>query len=142
MNVSEPIQNAALLESDILIVEDDPGICDAMKCLFEEVSIKASFAETGEEALANLQYRSTPPSLIVLDGRLPDARGLFLATQIRDLVPARTSVYLFSADPRQSFGTEAQLTQAGITGFISKPFDIEVLIKLALQHSTDLTLSQ
>lgn len=125
-----------LTEPCILIIEDDVGIQEAMKSLFEMVDIQASFAGSGEEALAALKGRRTPPSLIVVDGRLPDTHGLFLAQQMRPLVLPGTAMYLFSADPRQSFGSEAQLVQAGITGFIEKPFDADDFIDIALQHTT------
>ncbi len=125
----------ASTEPRILIIEDDVGIREAMKSLFEMVDIQATFAGSGEEALAALKGRTTPPSLIVVDGRLPDTHGLYLAQQMRPLVLPGTAMYLFSADPRQSFGSEEQLVQAGITGFIEKPFDADDFINIAQQHS-------
>ena len=99
-------------EPRILIVEDDIGIREAMKSLFEMVSIDASFAGSGEEALSALRNRKSPPSLIVLDGLTPKLRG-DLKVEVSFGVDADGILHVKAADQQSGVAQEAHLQVLG-----------------------------
>src|SRR4051794_26263114 len=90
----------AMRPSGVLIVEDDPGILEGLQTLFEISEVpQAHWAHNAREALALVNTLNPPPSLILVDGRLPDCHGLELIQTIRQRLPEDVSdIYLFSAD--------------------------------------------
>jgi PAS domain S-box-containing protein len=61
----------------ILLVEDDPGLGEVMRALFDRHGVHARQALTGREALEMI--RDVSPDLILLDLLLPDIDGFALA---------------------------------------------------------------
>lgn len=116
---------------EVLIIEDDPGIRDALATLFRFMKLNVEWAESGEEALSKISRFTTPPKLIIIDGKLPDTHGQKLSSEIRTQLPSDTVFYLFSAEANQTaLSDEKKLWN----GFIPKPFDIFDFISVIKKH--------
>ncbi len=108
----------------ILIVEDDPGIRDTLRVVFEEeIMCDVLFAEDGEEALKILQ--TARPQLFLLDYKLPGMSGLELARCIRSMKGyEQTPVLLMSASILREDLTQYQLK------YLRKPFELDLLLQM------------
>lgn len=72
----------------ILIVDDEPHVVDAIRGILEqepEVDLEVHTAFRGQQALKLCQQY--PISLLITDIRMPDMSGLELARQVRQLTP-------------------------------------------------------
>jgi two-component system repressor protein LuxO len=102
--------------SSILIVEDNRPLASSfmefLRCIGPEVSL----AETGEAAWEMMT--KAPPSVVLLDLRLPDMNGLELLTRAQaEGLP--TSFVVVTADGSISQAVEAM--RAGAEDFVVKP---------------------
>jgi len=69
------------MSTPILIVDDDPHICEVIGFALQSAGFTPSFAADGMEALAHIQ--ATPPALVVLDIGLPEMDGLEVCRELR-----------------------------------------------------------
>jgi DNA-binding response OmpR family regulator len=117
----------------VLVIEDDPGILEGLRTLFELSDLPpAAWASSAAEAMWLLDTGAADPSLILVDGRLPDCHGIELIGELRSRFTAKEcEIYLFSADSYSA----ATLSSLAINGYIRKPFDADELIALASRHS-------
>ena len=106
---------------DVLLVEDEPSIADAVLYALESEGVTCTWASTGSAALD--QVEKEQPSLVLLDIGLPDINGFDLFKKIR----ANSVAYIIiltsrSADIDQVLGLELCAEDC-----ISKPFSPRVL---------------
>ena len=66
---------------DVLLVEDEPSIADAVLYALESEGVTCTWASTGSAALD--QVEKEQPSLVLLDIGLPDINGFDLFKKIR-----------------------------------------------------------
>ncbi len=103
----------------ILVVDDDPGVREAVSELLSGEGYDVSTAEDGQDALERLGTME-PPCLILLDLRMPRVDGWeFLAR--RDGSGKRAPVVLLSG---MTFIRDAP----GVADFLSKPIRPEKLL--------------
>jgi len=57
----------------VLIVDDEPAICKALKVALERAGYEAIAAQSGDSALTMLSHE--PVDALLLDLRIPDTRG-------------------------------------------------------------------
>lgn len=113
----------------VLIVDDEPGFCQALTTILEELNYAVLCAHTPEQALRHLQ-KDQRIGLALLDIRLVDVGvtgDLSLLKKIRVLRP-RMPVIVMSA-----FGTPELKREAGRLGaraFLDKPFRVEKMLRL------------
>lgn len=102
----------------ILIVDDEPGIADALAMVLTEEGHTVLTARHGAEAVAMLTRGSV--DLIVTDVMMPEIDGLTLVRHLRRRGD-RTPVVLMSAAP---------LREQPLPGvrLISKPFDLDEML--------------
>ncbi|WP_422447762.1 sigma-54-dependent transcriptional regulator [Thermoanaerobacterium sp. DL9XJH110] len=116
----------------ILIVDDEPTICSALKISLEDDGYKVQAALSASEALSCL--KSFPPDVAVVDLRLSDMDGISLLSQIKDF-DEDIAVIMITAYGETKTAVEA--VKKGAYDFITKPFDISELkisIERALQE--------
>jgi len=116
---------------EIFIIEDDPGIRDALTSLLRFMNVEAAWAESGKEALSKTRHFVAPPKLVIIDGKLPDTHGQELSQLLRTLVPEDTAFYLFSAEVNAQ---SCEDKPKHWDGFISKPFEISDFIEVVKKH--------
>ena len=115
----------------ILLIDDDETIRDLVSAVLSDEGyrvVAVPDAESGLEAL-----RTSPPKLILLDS-MTHGRAHAAFVQEYERFPApRAPIYLFTA------ATDAEETagQLRLAGVLTKPFDIESLVELAVTHGCE-----
>jgi DNA-binding response OmpR family regulator len=111
----------------ILIVEDDPDICESVKYNLEREGIPVAVAATGEEGLAKGLDARNPPILIILDVMLPGMSGLDLCRRLRrEPSTRRTPIIMLTARGAESDRVAG--LDLGADDYITKPFSVRELI--------------
>lgn len=104
----------------ILIVDDDPDLCQAMKVRLRANHYDTVHAVDGYSAIA-LAYKEHP-HLIILDLGLPAGNGFVVLARLQDddklsRIPV---IVLTARDPQ---GNEQRALQSGACAFFQKPAD-------------------
>ena len=102
----------------LLIVDDEPKVCECLKLFFSAKGFEASYAHTGGEAVERLADQQ--PDVVLLDIGLPDFSGIEVLKRARELAPY-AKVYMVTAHNDQDLEVEAKVY--GAMGYITKPFD-------------------
>ena len=113
----------------VLIVDDEPDMCWAMRHILQEKGYPSRTALTGEDALKCVETEHF--HLIFLDAKLPDMEGLDLAARIREVDPSARIVIVSGYFYRDDRDILEALKKRLICGFIAKPFDHEEIAKIA-----------
>ena len=108
---------------DILIVEDDKPLCEALCDTLELEGYRVSSVCNGAEALARLEQDRY--KLVVSDVKMPVMDGLQLLKNIQNKYP-QTPMLLMTAFGTVSKAVEAM--QAGAVDYLIKPFDAKALV--------------
>lgn len=112
----------------ILVVEDDDDIRNAIVDLLENEGYNAQAAINGKDALEKLRGIDHKPCLVLLDMMMPIMNGReFLDEVMKDSHLAPIPVLIVSAVADKS-NTE------GSVGFLKKPIDIDVVLKVVSQY--------
>ncbi len=116
----------------VFIVDDDAGMRQAVQDLVESVGLRAESFSTGEEFLK--KQRTTDPSCLVLDVRLPQMSGLDFQRQLAEIgVPIPIIFITAHGDIPMS----VKALKSGAVEFLTKPFrdqDLLDAIQQALQR--------
>jgi CheY-like chemotaxis protein len=109
-NDSCPVASTVTRERvDVLLAEDDDDLRDALADTLEDAGYTTAAFANGQDALEWLQGTSRPPSLVLLDLRMPIMDGWqFRERQIKEPAIAGVPVVLLSAmsDTVKSDGVE------------------------------------
>ena len=126
-----------MVGTKLLVVDDDPNICDILKTYFEKEGCEVVTASDGAEGLS--QFRSAAPDLVLLDIMLPKMDGQQVLAEIRK--ESAKPVIMVTAKG-EVFDKVLNL-EMGADDFVVKPFDLKELsarIKAVLRryqsHST------
>jgi CheY-like chemotaxis protein len=115
----------------ILIVDDDPDICDLLAAVLVDAGYSVSRAGDGAEALEALG--STRTDAVLLDFHMPGMNGHeFLARRAADPKLAKIPVIIMSASAQQSPATVG-------TFVLAKPMDIAALLAMLSRCSAAVT---
>jgi len=116
----------------VLVVEDDRDFRDALQMLLTVHGLEVVCAMDGQEAL-DILHRGLHPCVILLDMMMPRMSGAeFRSVQQHDPDLEAIPVVVLSASANRK---EAQ--SMGISEFMSKPVDVDQLIKTVSRHCTD-----
>jgi DNA-binding NtrC family response regulator len=116
----------------ILIVDDEAPFRSALRRLLEKKYLVIE-AETGAKGL-HLAYREEP-DLVLLDVALPDASGLEILSQFKELRPSPTVVMITAYEQVKDVVTAIK---RGAFDYLVKPVDLdefEFTIQTALEHA-------
>lgn len=120
------------IRDKILIIEDDPGICNFMCTVLSSNRYDTLVATSGGEALSMIS--SHCPDLIVLDLGLPDMDGLQVLQQVRSW----SSVPIVVVSARAHERDKVIALDLGADDYIEKPFGTNEMlarIRTALRHT-------
>jgi len=108
----------------ILVVDDEPAVCRAIKMMLEYCGHKVQTASSGREALAMLEQGRF--DLVTTDFSMPEMNGDALAIAIKERLPNQP-VLMISGNALMSQSSGNPLT--GVDLVIGKPFLLDDLRK-------------
>ena len=118
-----PIENSYLLKDQkILVIDDDPRICELLQTVLQRKGHEVVLAESGSTGIE--RFRQDRPDVTILDLNLPHVNGLAVLTQVRAIDPLSPVMILTGV------GTKAEEQQAralGVTDFFEKEFSLQAL---------------
>jgi CheY-like chemotaxis protein len=112
----------------VLIVDDEPDICELLKEEFEDFGLSVDIAYNGQDALECLKKCNA--FLVFSDINMPVMNGVELLAHIQQIEDDRPYVILctgFKGYERE------QLINKGAMDLINKPFDFELLEQMVEQ---------
>src|SRR5215472_9756231 len=104
----------------ILIVDDEPGIRQSLKGVFEDEGFTTEAVSSGEDCLRRIEHTSY--DLVLLDIWLPGIDGLETLRKLREKSP-QTHVIMISG--HATIATAVSATKLGAFDFIEKPLSLE-----------------
>ena len=110
-----------MVGTKLLVVDDDPNICDILKTHFEKEGCEVVTAGDGVEGV-NL-FRSASPDLVLLDIMLPKMDGQQVLAEIRK---ESTKPVIMVTAKGEVFDKVLGL-EMGADDFVVKPFDLKEL---------------
>ena len=115
------------MDKKILLVDDDPDICLAMKVVLDHAGFDLRVAKNGGECLEELEKGFH--GVVLMDVMMPGMNGWDVVREMVDKGYMDGNVVaMFSAkDPPKE---EMDALGEYIAGFIEKPFDTEELIEI------------
>jgi CheY-like chemotaxis protein len=112
----------AVPPKSILVVDDEPLVCDAVKMMLSFDGHQVQTAASGPEALAMLEKGAF--DLVITDFEMPNMKGDELAAAIKARSPKQSVVMITAyAEMLQTSGTGLP----GVDCLISKPFLLQNL---------------
>ena len=113
----------------ILIVDDSPSIRQTITSVLSGAGYKTLEAVDGQDALERLHETSGTISLAIVDVNMPRLDGIALVRALRQAESSRyIPILMLTAESRRERREEAR--QAGATGWIVKPFEVEEVLAL------------
>ncbi len=109
------------METKLLIVDDDPNICDMLKIYFENEGYKVKTAPDGIEGIQ--MFKHYEPDLVLLDIMMPKKDGWQVCREIRE--SSSKPVIMITA--KGDVFDKVLGLELGADDFIVKPFDLKEL---------------
>ena len=109
------------MDTKLLVVDDDPNICDMLRLYFENEGYKVKTAHDGMEGLS--AFKLYEPDLVLLDIMMPKKDGWQVCREIREI--SSKPVIMITAKG-EVFDKVLGL-ELGADDFIVKPFDMKEL---------------
>lgn len=108
----------------VLVVDDEPDICDLIKDILNDEGYQAISASNGAEARS--AFSSQQPNLTLLDIWMPDIDGISLLKEFKQS-DANTTIIMMSG--HGTIETAIEATRLGAADFIEKPVSIAKLLR-------------
>ncbi len=112
----------------ILVAEDNPVNQRVMAHILRKLGYNGDFVSTGQEVLARLEQQAY--DVVLMDVQMPDMDGLTAARRIRQTWRERPKIIAVTAEAM--VGDREKCLQAGMDGYLSKPFRLEELVAVLL----------
>ena len=114
---------------DVMIVDDDQDIIEAIKEVLSEFDVEIRTTGNGNTAVEMIQEKT--PDLLILDQMLPGRSGFLVLEKIRPLrkETGKPPVIMITANPGSRHKVYAETL--GVDAYINKPFRMEKLVKAA-----------
>ncbi|MBO0410166.1 response regulator transcription factor [Enterococcus hulanensis] len=109
----------------ILVIDDDPAICQLLKKVVEEIGWQVTLAIDGLEGIKEI--KKDKYDLVFLDLNLPYKSGDSILIELRKF--SNVPVIIISA--KELVSTKVDLLKLGADDYITKPFDIDELVARA-----------
>ena len=109
----------------ILVVDDEHDF----RAITSHVLMRGGYeVVTAADGLEGLRrFKESDPDLVVLDGQLPDIDGFEVCRRLRATERGKT-VPILMCTVRSALSTVAAGFEAGATGYVLKPFEMEELL--------------
>ena len=130
-NEAQPLELARLAGWRILVAEDEPINQEIAHELLTDVGVVVDVADNGRQALE--MAASNPYDLILMDMQMPEMDGLEATRQIR-LLPGQENLPIVAMTANAYAEDRERCRLAGMTDFLSKPVDPDLLFATLLRH--------
>ena len=114
-----------MIQSKILVVDDEPTIVDTLKDLLELYGHEVDTADNGYEAISRI--KETSYSFVLMDIRMPGINGVETLKEIKIIDP-NCSVVMMTAYSMDQLLSEA--IEEGAYSIFFKPLDLEKLVTI------------
>lgn len=125
--------------SRMLVVDDEEDICKNIQILMDDTGVAVDTSLRGEKGVSLAEQaweQKNPYHVILLDWKMPGMDGLETARQIRSVVSEHIPILFLTAYDWDELKEEA--SQAGIDGFLAKPFFVSALKEKILEIRAEL----
>ncbi len=112
----------------ILIIDDDPQICDLLEQVLEKEGHFVHSALNGEEGIR--LYRQHLPELILLDILMPEKEGLETILDLRREFPTVMVIAMSAASESAKINLLELAQRLGAQYRMTKPFGLQTVIEL------------
>jgi PAS domain S-box-containing protein len=112
-------------ECNILIVDDDPGICTTLSDIFQLKGYNVATAGTGKEAIEKVKRSQF--DITLLDLKLPDILGIDLITPFKEIQPDMSVIVVTG---HSSIENTIQALNGGASGYLTKPFEMDLVLAM------------
>ena len=128
-----PVQSQPRLAGLRILVVDDSDINrEVAQRIFASEGALVSLANDGQEAVDWLQNNTHAVDLVLMDVQMPVLNGYAATRQIRR-IPALSELPIVALTAGAFRDQQELAREAGMTSFISKPFDVEAAIALIVK---------
>ena len=107
------------MDMKLLVIDDDPNICEMLKLYFENEGYKVKCAYDGAEGV--IAFKSYEPDLVLLDIMMPRKDGWQVCREIREM--SAKPVIMITA--KGDVFDKVLGLELGADDFIVKPFDMK-----------------
>lgn len=114
---------------NILLIEDEPGICNFLKRGLEEEGYRITIASDGITGME--KFRRVKPDLVLLDWMLPGMHGIAVCKEIRKHDKETPVLFLTAKDTVKE---TIEGLRSGANDYIKKPFSFEELLERIKIH--------
>ena len=112
----------------ILIIDDDPQICDLLQEALEKEGHAVCTALNGIEGIS--LYRQHLPELIILDILMPEKEGLETILDLRREFPNVMTIAMSGGSERAKINLLELAQRLGAQYRLTKPFQLQTVIEL------------
>ncbi|MFZ5623448.1 MAG: sigma-54-dependent transcriptional regulator [Gemmatimonadota bacterium] len=111
------------MNARVLIVDDEPGVREALRQVLEYEGMQVRVGTSGGEAIT--VYPEFRPHVVLLDVKMAGRDGLDTLSRLRELDPAAQVVMISG---HGTIATAVEATQRGAFDFLEKPLDSDRLL--------------
>lgn len=115
---------------NILLVEDEEMLVNVLATVLEDEGYKVCKSTSAEEALNTVS--AFKPDLIISDVRLPQKDGFAMLKEMRSDISI-SSVPFICLTALDDTQTQQRAKTLGAAAYMTKPFDVDDLVKLVRQ---------
>ncbi len=114
----------------ILIVDDDPQLCEFVAMALAEQGYETVTAADGMQALSLVA--KAPPALLIIDIGMPGLSGEQLAAKVCELAAAPVPCIIMSGSVLE----RTETGEASVVGYLPKPFELDDLFRMVRQYAS------
>ena len=129
---SDQLSPDFLQNVNILLAEDNDLNQLLATCIFENWNKKIDIAENGKIALAKIKENDY--DIVLMDIQMPEMDGNDVTRYIRKHYGAKAKIPIIALTAHATLGEEKKCLDAGMNGYLSKPFNPYELLKKIHQN--------
>ncbi|MFT3800948.1 MAG: ATP-binding protein [Burkholderiaceae bacterium] len=119
----------AFAPARVLVVDDSPENRELVRLILSELGLTIVEAGNGRDAVDKVL--GEPFDFVLMDVHMPVMDGYAAVSRLR-AQQVRTPIVAFTADAIKGF--ERKIAEAGFSGYLTKPIDIDAMLKLLRGH--------
>ena len=112
---------------NILIVEDDPEMMNALTAILDETGATIISAVDGNAAIE--RFNDSNPDLVVLDAMLPKRSGFLVLEKLKSGKKKGDKPRVIMITANEGTRHKAWAESLGVDGYLNKPFRMERLLE-------------